>query len=292
MKISVNGVNLFVEVFGAKLAVDGAKVTERPTVVALHGGPSDHAHIVSMIAPLTEVAQVVLYDHRGCGRSEHGDPTLWRMEQWADDVRGVCDVLGIEKPIVFGQSFGGMVAQMYAVRHPGHAAGLIFAATCSRFDVKISAEGFRRQGGDAAADAWTAFVDKPTPESVSGFAKNCRHLYTTSHVMNPDLEARTITNVPLLFDFFEREIKLLNVTEALACISAPVLILGGDKDPVLPTECQDEIEAALINAPTQRVSFPNCGHLLDVDASEALRTVLVDWVTSISYWSPRGESNP
>jgi pimeloyl-ACP methyl ester carboxylesterase len=282
MKISVNGVELFVEVFGSKLAVDGATVAERPTVIALHGGPSDHAHMMSMIAPLTEVAQVVLYDQRGCGRSEHGDPTLWRMEQWADDVRGVCDVLGIEKPIVFGHSFGGMVAQMYAIRHPGRALGLIFSGTCSRFDVKISAEGFRRQGGDAAADAWTAFVDEPTPESTSGFVKYCRHLYTISRTPNPDLEARTITNIPLLFDFFNREAKLFDVTKGLAKVTTPVLILGGDEDPVLPPECQDEIEAALTNAPTQRFSFPHCGHTLGADAPEALSAALVNWVTSLS----------
>jgi proline iminopeptidase len=282
MKISVNGVELFVEVLGAKLAIDGAKVSERPTVVALHGGPSDHAHMMAMIAPLTDVAQIVLYDHRGCGRSEHGDPSLWRMEQWADDVRGVCDVLGIERPIVYGHSFGGMVAEMYAIRHPGHAAGLIFSGTCSRFDVKISAEGFRRQGGDAAADAWTAFVDEPTAESTAGFVEHCRHLYTISRKTNPDLEARTITNIPLLFDFFKREAKLFDVTEGLAKVTTPVLILGGDEDPVLPPECQDEIEAALTKAPTQRVSFPNCGHQLGTDAPEALSAVLVDWVISIT----------
>ncbi len=283
MNIFVNGVSLFVEVFGGKLAIDGPKTAERPTVVALHGGPCDHAHMMSMIAPLAEVAQVVLYDQRGCGRSEHGDPTLWRMEQWADDVRGVCDVLGIENPIVFGHSFGGMVAQMYAIRHPGHAGGLIFSGTCSRFDVKISAEGFRRQGGDAAADAWSAFVDKPTPESAAEFAKNCRHLYTISRTPNPDLEARTINNFPLLFDFFDREAKLFDVTKDLAKVTAPVLILGGDEDPVLPPECQDEIESALTSASTQRFSFPHCGHTLGVDAPGLLSAALVDWVTSLSH---------
>ena len=154
MKISVNGVSLFVEVLGPKLVPQGSTMVERPTVVALHGGPTDHAHMLAMVAPLVDVAQVVLYDHRGCGRSEHGDPSLWRMEQWADDVRAVSDALGITKPIVFGHSFGGMVAQTYAARHPGHASKLIFAGTGPRFDVQMSAEGFRTQGGDIAAEAW------------------------------------------------------------------------------------------------------------------------------------------
>lgn len=279
MNIEVNGVKLFVEVFGTKLVADGPTVTERPTVVALHGGPSDHAHMLAMIAPLLDVAQVVLYDHRGCGRSEHGDKSLWNMDQWADDVVGVCDVLGIEKPIVFGHSFGGMVAQTYAVRHPGHASSLIFAGTGPRYDLEASVEGFRRQGGDAAGEAWRAFINNPSPETTAAFVENCRHLYTTSRKMDPDVEGRTITNIELLFDFFKREFKKFDLTTELGAITAPVMILGGEEDPVMPPENQDALEAALTNAPVRRFSFSNCGHALAGDAPQALAQTLVEWVS-------------
>ena len=111
MYVKVNGVRLFVEVLSPKLRPEGPRMREVPTVVALHGGPLDHAHMRDWVAPLADVAQLVLYDHRGCGRSEAGDPALWTMAQWGDDVAGVCDVLGIEKPIVVGCSFGSFVAQ-------------------------------------------------------------------------------------------------------------------------------------------------------------------------------------
>lgn len=279
MKIEVNGVKLFVEVFGTKLTANDSTVTERPTVLALHGGPSDHAHMLAMIAPLRDVAQVVLYDHRGCGRSEHGDRTLWTMDQWADDVVGVCDVLGIEKPIVFGHSFGGMVAQAYAVRHPGHAASLILAGTGPRYDLEASVEGFRRQGGDAAGEAWRAFINDPCPDTTATFVEKCRHLYTTSRKMDPNVEGRTITNIDLLFDFFGREFKKFDLVGALGKVTTPVLILGGEEDPVMPPQNQDALEAALTNAPVRRISFPNCGHALAGDAPEALAEALVDWVS-------------
>ena len=54
MQVMVNGVRLFVEVFGQKLSEYGSQMVERPTVVALHGGPSDHAHMRSMIEPDTQ----------------------------------------------------------------------------------------------------------------------------------------------------------------------------------------------------------------------------------------------
>jgi pimeloyl-ACP methyl ester carboxylesterase len=87
--VQVNGVRLFVEVFGQKLLPDGPRMRERPTVVGLHGGPSDHAHLRELIAPLADVAQVILYDHRGCGRSEHA---IRRCGRWRSGATtfGVC----------------------------------------------------------------------------------------------------------------------------------------------------------------------------------------------------------
>jgi proline iminopeptidase len=62
---------------------------------------------------------VIYLDHRGNGRSDAGPKELWTLAQWGDDVRSFCDALGIERPIVLGVSFGGMVAMAYATRHPG-----------------------------------------------------------------------------------------------------------------------------------------------------------------------------
>lgn len=279
MKVLVNGVHLFVEVLGPKLATAGSTMVERPTVVALHGGPSDHAHMMAMVEPLVDIAQIVLYDHRGCGRSEHGDPALWNMNQWADDVRGVCDALGIEKPIVYGHSFGGMVAQTYAFRHPGHAQKLILAGTGPRFDAQRSIEGFRRQGGDVAANAFAAWLDNPNPDTTAAFATNCRHLYTTSRKMNQEVAARTVTNITLLFDFFATTIKQFDVIAQLASVTTPTLILGGEEDPVMPPQYQEDLERALVNAPTRRVSFARCGHTLAGDAPRELAATLQEWVT-------------
>jgi proline iminopeptidase len=280
MMISVNGVRLFLEVLGPKLKADGPLSVELPTVIALHGGPSDHGHMYPMVAALRNVAQVVMYDHRGCGRSESGDPSLWRMEQWADDVVAVCEALGIEKPIVYGHSFGGMVALQYGVRHPGHASKLILSATCSRWDTARSVEGFRTQGGDVAAEAFEAWVAHPNPETTDDFIKNCRQLYTVSRKTDPDAEARTITNIPLLFDFFDREVKQFDLSTEMSRVVGPVMILGGDEDPVLPPPYQDEIQAGLTNAQVTRHSFPNCGHTLGGDAPDALAQALVDFINS------------
>ena len=115
MRIEVNGCRLFVDVVGSGLVATGTSMTERPTIFLLHGGPGmDHTAMKPDFDPLSEVAQLIYYDHRGQGRSDTDKPENWNLDQWADDLRGLIDALGVEKPIVLGLSFGGFVAQNYA----------------------------------------------------------------------------------------------------------------------------------------------------------------------------------
>jgi proline iminopeptidase len=130
MRVLVNGVRLFIDVEGASLVPEGATMREKPTLVLLHGGPGlDHSIYKPSFSALADVAQVIFLDHRGNGRSDRGPQESWTLAQWGDDVRGFCEALGIARPIVFGASFGGMVAMAYATRHPDHPAKLILVST-------------------------------------------------------------------------------------------------------------------------------------------------------------------
>src|SRR4051812_46580996 len=123
MRVDVGGgVRLFVDVDGAGWVPDGQSMRQRPTLLLLHGGPAmDSSQFRgSGLDELTDVAQVVVYDHRGAGRSDWRSREEWNLDVWADDVVGLCDALGIVKPIVLGSSFGGMVAPRYPARHPNH----------------------------------------------------------------------------------------------------------------------------------------------------------------------------
>src|SRR5438046_8049316 len=115
MFIEVNGAKLFVDVEGAGLVPDGSRMRAKPTLVLLHGGPGfDHTIYKPAFSALADIVQIIYLDHRGNGRSAAGDSRTWNLAQWGDDVKGLCDGLGIDKPIVYGASFGGFVAQSYA----------------------------------------------------------------------------------------------------------------------------------------------------------------------------------
>jgi len=260
MRVNVNGVRLYFDIEGAALVPDGPRMREKPTVILLHGGPGfDHSSYKPSFSPLAEIAQLVYLDHRGQGRSDRSSPEHWTLAQWADDVRGLCDALGIEKPIVFGQSFGGMVAMAYAARHPDHPAKLVFSSTAARHDLPLLLERFNSLGGAEVAAAARRFWEEPGSKTLPDYARLAMPLYGRAP-RDPDATARTTWALDVLFHFAAGESRTMNLLPGLANVRCPTLVLGGELDPVCPIELQAGIAAALPPEHVRFERFPGCGH--------------------------------
>ena len=78
--------------------------------------------------PLSEHFEILAYDQRGLGQTTGPDAT-YTMQQYADDAAGLLDVLEWESCRVVGVSFGGMVAQELAIRHPQRVERAVFACS-------------------------------------------------------------------------------------------------------------------------------------------------------------------
>lgn len=158
-------VRIYFDTSGEALVPDEDQMRERPTVLSLHGGPgADHSSSKPEFSRLADVAQVVYMDQRGQDRSDRRPQHEWTLDTWADDVVRFCEATGIDHPIVVGTSFGGMVAQHYASRHPAHPASLVLISTMARFDLDASVQVFRRLGGEEAAYAAYTDVSEATRE--------------------------------------------------------------------------------------------------------------------------------
>lgn len=118
--VGSNGVMIYFESLGR-----GAPL------VVLHGGPgSDHSYFLPYLAPLARRHQLIFVDERGCGQSSRlRDPAGYTLENMADDVEAVRRTLGLGKISVLGHSFGGILAQAYALKYQRNLSHLILAST-------------------------------------------------------------------------------------------------------------------------------------------------------------------
>lgn len=95
-------------------------------VVALHGGPGGGSSPEMRRFFDPAVYRIILMDQRGCGKStphsELEDNTTWGL---IDDIEQVREMLGIDRWVVFGGSWGSTLSLAYAVRHTDRVLGLI-----------------------------------------------------------------------------------------------------------------------------------------------------------------------
>jgi pimeloyl-ACP methyl ester carboxylesterase len=303
MRVEIEpGVRLYFDVEGMGFVPQGDGWRDKPTLVLLHGGPGmDHRHWKPRMSPLADLAQLVYYDHRSHGRSDSspardgsGDRTRdgardpahdpahdrahdWTLDRWADDIVLLCRALGIERPIVFGQSFGGMVAQRYLARHPSHP-GKVILSSCSPhlgLDRKLAA--FERLGGAHARDVARAYWSDPRPEAFETFLRVCLPLY------NPTPQPERGGALPVfdneLIDTWNRvELPHLDLLPGLARAECPVLVMGGEEDPITPIDDQRDIAAALPQHLVRFERFAGAGHGIWRDRPDAAIALLREFI--------------
>ncbi|MFN0184084.1 MAG: alpha/beta fold hydrolase [Aquabacterium sp.] len=262
MRIEIEpGVRLYVDIDGAGLVPDGPRMRQKPTLIALHGGPGfDHSSFKPAFSALTDIAQVVYVDHRGHGRSDRAPVETLTLDRLADDIVLLCAALGIERPVVLGQSYGGFVAQRYLARHPAHPGRVVLSSTSHHLGLERKVAMFERLGGPQARDIARAFWTTPDAQTWAAYEVACSPLYNTRRAANDDAKRRSIRELEILFAFGRGEHPRMNLRPGLATVQCPVLVLSGDADPVTPVEDGEEITAAIPAPHGQFVRIADAGH--------------------------------
>jgi proline-specific peptidase len=285
MRVSVGEVSLFFEVVGREWAFEGDELRRRPVLLGLHGGPGfDGTKLRYTLEPLADTAQVVVPDQRGQGRSDRGEPGDWNLATWAADVKAFCDALGIEKPIVFGISFGGAVAQKYAATYPEHSAGLILTSTSARLPSGDElVERFRELGGDEAAEVARRDIEEPSEQTLAEWQRVCEPFYSRNPNPDPGL-ARAVAaaiRVPEVnVHFMSGEAKSLDLRGELGRIACPTLVLAGAHDPLLPRHLCDELAAGIPNARLEVLE--DASHDVFADDPETTYRCLREFVAAVA----------
>lgn len=285
MYVAVNGARLYFDVDGEGLTPDGPALRQKPTVIMVHGGPgADHSVAKPFFSQLTDIAQVIYYDHRGNGRSDLSDPSQWNLRQWGDDLKGLCDALGIEKPIVIGTSFGGFVTLSYATRYPDHAAALVLISTAAKMHFEEVYAAFERLGGPRLRDIARAYWTAPTDAGRALYREHCLPLYAYRQNRATEWLDRIVwrNETALWFNGPENEHGAMDFRPSLHRITCPVLMMAGERDPVTPPRFSEEIAVGLASEQLTFRRFPECGHGVIGDCPEAALAEIRAFILGLS----------
>lgn len=286
MRVNLGDVSLWFDVSGPSVLSNGAAVVERPTLVVVHGGPgADHINLKDALAPLADHFQLLFYDQRGHGRSDHSTSEFWNQRTWATDLRRLCDTLGLRRPVVLGSSFGGRVALTYAGLFPGHARGIILANTSGgRADDRLSIEVFRRLGGAEAAAAAERDFAENSERSRAEFRRVCGPLYSSRPWSAEELHqqrARSIQTLDVNLHFFRDEARQFSPWSLLDRVTSQVLILAGEDDPVCPLPVVEELARRLPLETTSLVRLSGARHAIFRDRPDLAFPAIAEFVRRI-----------
>jgi len=99
-------------------------------VLTLHGGPGFNHYYLECFEDFLPQAGIRYwyYDQLGCGFSDAPqDVSLWTLDRYCEEVEQVRRALGLERFILYGHSWGGLLGMEYALRHPQHLSGLVIS---------------------------------------------------------------------------------------------------------------------------------------------------------------------
>lgn len=281
--VSAGGIQLFVRRFG-----DPAL----PMLIVVHGGPTwDHTYLLPAVADLADLAHVVLFDLRGCGRSSRTPPvgalpvTELQPDLLADDVAALIRHYGAARADVLGFSYGGGIAMRMVEQHPDLVRSVILASTTAYRDYeeeRAASADYQARAAMCAEVAW----DDPGltgPEAPDGaLSRAMAYAGAPCDVWRLDRLMewhRVLAAVRFSSDWNAphaagqlRPGPPDNAEQVLRDWGGSVLILHGDREMAFPVGLARKLHSAL--PASTLAEIPEAAHMAHFDNPEAWRAAI------------------
>jgi len=248
------------------IVLHGTATGHGPLLVLLHPVGLDGRFWGALPAALAPHRRVLCLDLAGHGRS----PPVSRprpIEDYADDVAAAIRVAGGGKAVVVGLSFGGMVAQMLALRHPDLVEGLMPCGCGGSFPETVRP--ILRERGLAAEREGMEAIVAPTIE----------RWFTPAFVGDLAVErvrARLRGNDVAGWSAGWHAIAGLDATPHLGALRIPVLVLAGEKDVATPATMAETTVARAIPGARFAV-LPGAPHMMQIESESTFTSAVMDF---------------
>jgi pimeloyl-ACP methyl ester carboxylesterase len=255
--VHVNGIDVYYERRGSG-----------PRLLYFQGSGQTLAKSGVMVDGFAQQFDVVAHDQRGLGQTEI-PPGPYEMADYAADAAALLDEVGWDTCRAFGTSFGGMVAQEFAVTYPQRVERLALACTSP--------------GGDFASYPLHTLADLPPEEAKAMGAKLLDGRFTPEYLAeHPDDQALVdmIANMqggPATGEVRRGQLaqldarSRLDVLDRLGAITCPTLVAGGRYDHIAPPANSEKI-AELV--PHAELRFYEGGHIFFLQDPKAVPDIM------------------
>jgi L-proline amide hydrolase len=262
-------------------------------LIALHGGPGGTHDYLLTLTDLADRRAVVHYDQIGNGRSTHypdRGAEFWTPELFVRELHNLIDALGISGHHILGQSWGGFLAQEYALTQPAALRSLILADTAASWADFATEAGKLRDLLPHDIRATLAKHEEAGTYDDPEYMQACLAFYdlhvcrvpwppevrATFDYLDEDPTVYRTMNGPSEFHIIG-SCKDWQVKDRLHEIRVPTLIVSGRHDEATPT-LQETLLAGI--AGSEWVCFEESSHMPHVEEREPYMRVVGDWLAA------------
>jgi proline iminopeptidase len=275
--VDANGVLIYYKMFGIG----------QPLLI-LHGGPgASHDYFLPYLLPLARNNKLIFIDERGSGRSQKIDNVKdYTVENMVEDVERVRQSLNLGKISLLGHSYGGVLAQAYALKYQANLSHLILCSTFhstekmnkvfqeikSKMSPELRARIDQMEKEGLFGHGLEYEKNRYTPEYMSAAWGEGYFPYLYQNNPDPNFEPSSMGNTS--WDLYREmwgshgeyiidgNLKSAEYAGKLSSINIPALITVGDNDECSPSLSKEMNE--LIPG-SKLVIFPKSGHMTFVD---------------------------
>lgn len=285
----------FVQVNGKRIWYESEGKGEPLLLIA--GGPGfSHAYFHPFFSTLASSNRIIYFDAYGTGKSERAKSAKeYSLGQDVEDVESLRKALKLDKITVLGHSYGGFVAQLYAVKYPNSVKRLILANTFPSGDTsQFLQDNLNNQVRNQLPEVW-AKVEQIRAKGFLSSSKEHQEVYsippTFSYFYNPENARLLPITEPDLYnsdlwyamagedaDFIVKgELLTFDVRQPLKNMRIPILILAGRFDRTVPPKIT--VQYKNLAPQVEFIMFEKSGHFPFIEENEKMSAVLRAFLT-------------
>lgn len=241
-----------------------------PPLILSPGLGGSAAYWAPNLAALAAEHRVILYDHRGTGRSDRTLQPDLKVEDMADDVVALMDGLGLASAGLVGHAAGGIIGLSLALSHPERIDQLVVINGWSRahphtlacFETRLAL--LHDSGVEAFVRAQPLFlyparwIADEFDRLAADAAQQIAHFQGAANV-----EARIAA------------LAAFDIDARLGEIETPVLLVTANDDMLVPPQCSERLREGLVAA-TQLIMTG--GHACNITIADDFNNVLCEWL--------------